>query len=374
MDFEKDSIVIIGGGLAGAAAGYHLARRGARRLILLEKEPTCGYHASGRNAAMIRQVVADEAVGSFARDGASFFKRPPTDWDVPFCFEQQGSVLLGAGPSWTILQDQAAAARARGVPAESYTPDRLRRWLPLLDAADFEGGIFCATDGVVDLQALLEGYLNGIRRAGGRIRTHEAVRDIETRGGRVTAVVTGTDRIPADAVVNAAGAWAGEVGRMAGATVLPLRSCRRHLFSTGPAPGIDRRWPFVWDVTHEFYFRPEEDHLLMSPCDEQEWPPGDPPTDAAAQAVLAEKLSRYAPRLTSFPILSGRAGLRILTPDSRFVIGADPRIEGFFWAAGLGGHGVTTGYAVGAHLARLITNGAAAPDGAAAFSPARFVR
>ncbi len=368
MDLHRSSLVVIGGGLAGAATACHLARRGARRLVLLEQEPACGTHASGRNAAMIRQVVPEEAVGALATEGATFFKQPPADWPVPFVFEQNGSILLGRGPGWAELRRWAETARARGVPVEPRSPDAIRRGIPLLEGSDFEGGIFCATDGVVDLTALLEGYLAGIRRAGGTVMTAAPVRAIEVKDGRVAAVLTPAARLEADVVVNAAGAWAGEVARLAGAADLPLRPGRRHLFVTGPVPEADRRWPFVWDVTHDFYFRPEAGGLMMSACDQTDWPPGDPPTDPAAQALLAEKLAKHAPRLAAFPPVSGRAGLRTLTPDGRFVVGPDPRVGGFFWVAGLGGHGVTTGYAVGALAARLIADGGDDP----AFSPSRF--
>jgi len=149
---------------------------------------------------------------------------------------------------------------------------------------------------------------------------------------------------------------------------VPLRPCRRHLFATGPVPEADRRWPFVWDVTNDFYFRPDAGGLLMSACDEQEWGPGDATVDPAAQRFLEEKRARHAPRLAGIPLASGKAGLRTLTPDGRFVIGPDPRIAGFVWLAGLGGHGVTTSFAVGALAARLIAEGGGAP----AFAPGRF--
>ncbi len=368
MNLETASIVVVGGGLAGAATACHLARRGARRVVLLERESACGTHASGRNAAMIRQVVPEEAVGALATEGAAFYKQPPADWPVPFVFEQNGSILLGSGPGWADLRRWAEAARARGVPVESRTPDALRREIPLLEGAAFDGGIFCATDGVVDLTALLEGCLEAFRRAGGSVVTAAPVRDIETKAGRVAAVVTPAARFEADVVVDAAGAWAGEIARLAGAAELPLTPYRRHLLVTGPVPEADRRWPFVWDVTHDFYFRPETGGLLMSACDHTAWPPADPPTDPAAEALLADKLSRHAPRLAGFPPVSSRAGLRTLTPDGRFIIGPDSRVGGFFWVAGLGGHGVTTSHAVGALAARLIADGGNVPD----FAPSRF--
>ncbi|HWO41131.1 MAG TPA: FAD-binding oxidoreductase, partial [Candidatus Eisenbacteria bacterium] len=127
---------------------------------------------------------------------------------------------------------------------------------------------------------------------------------------------------------------------------------------------------FVWDLSHEIYFRPEGRGLLLCACDQDELPPGDPPLERAIQELLAEKIERYLPGLASVPIQRGWAGLRTLVKDGRFIIGWDPIVKGFFWLAGLGGHGVTTSSAVGALAADLLL-GRERPE-APDFSPARF--
>jgi D-arginine dehydrogenase len=370
MNLLDADIVVVGGGLAGAAAAWQLARRGARRLTLLEQEPACGVHASGRSASMIRQIVPDEAVAALARAGAAFFKRPPADWNAPVCFEPNGSILLAAGKAWEALRRQADAALAAGVPAVLRRAEDVRREFPVFADGAFEGGVFCASDGVVDAAALLQGFLDGVRRAGGTVRPGAAVRAVATRGGRVAAVETAAGTFPADVFVNAAGAWANEVARMAGAAPLPLRTCRRHLFLTTPIPWADRRWPFIWDVTHGFYFRPDSGGLLLCACDEDELPPCDAPVDPDVQKRLADKLRAHAPRLEKLPIRKSWAGLRTLTPDGRFVIGWDPKVEGLFWVAGLGGHGVTACAPIGELAAKLIAG--EKDERAAAFAPGRF--
>jgi glycine/D-amino acid oxidase-like deaminating enzyme len=128
----------------------------------------------------------------------------------------------------------------------------------------------------------------------------------------------------------------------------------------------------VWDVSHDIYFRPEGDGLLLCACDQQELPPGDPPVDPAMREVLAQKIHRYMPGLEAVSIHRYWAGFRTISGDGRFVIGWDPQLVGFFWVAGLGGHGVTTSPAVGALAAELLLGG---PDRQAdAFSPARFIQ
>jgi D-arginine dehydrogenase len=370
MDIADERIVIIGGGIAGATTAYHLARHGATQISILERERTCGYHASGRNAAMIRQVTSSLPVTAMAREGALFFVHPPADWEVPLSFRQTGCLLLASGGAMAELERFVAVAGTFGIPVEFWSRERAIDRVPILEDAVLDGALWFPTDGVIDVHALLEGYLHGMRSAGGQVRTDVRATGFQFRGGRISAVETGDSAIAADIVINAAGAWASEIGRMAGATSLPLRPCRRHLLSTGPAEGVDPEWPFVWDVAHEFYFRPESGGLLLSPCDEEEFTPSDAPADPAFQVALAEKLHQFAPRLLEFRIQTAWAGLRTLTPDGRFVIGWDPLIENFFWVAGLGGHGVTTSPAYGRLAAQIIAGDR--PAGADGLAPGRF--
>jgi len=251
-----------------------------------------------------------------------------------------------------------------------WTREQVVGRVPVLQDAVLDGAVWSPTDGVIDVHALMEGYLHGVRSAGGQVWTELIATGFRFSGGRIAAVETGDAEIAADVVINAAGAWASEIGRLAGAASLPLRPCRRHLFSTGPAEGVDPEWPFVWDVAHEFYFRPESGGLLFSPCDEEEFTPSDAPADPAYQVALAEKLHQFAPRLLEFSIQTAWAGLRTLTPDGRFVIGWDPLIENFFWVAGLGGHGVTTSPAYGKLAAQILAGDS--PVDADGFSPGRF--
>jgi len=367
----SSSYVIIGAGFAGAATAYHLARSGARDILILEQEEIPGVHSSGRNAAMVRQVVSDPALTELTAEGAAFLRELPPDWPAPVSFEQNGSLLLGSGQGWRKLVQDAETAQQLGMEAECWTRERARDFVPALEGADFEGAVWCPTDGVVDIHALLTGYLKAAQSLGARVRYRSAVEKIETREGRVTAVVTAEGAIQTQVLINAAGPWATTVATLAGAVEAPLHPCRRHLFVTAPISWVNRMWPFVWDITHEFYFRPEAGGLLLCPCDQEEMAPCDAPTDESATELLFEKIQRYLPALSDVAIKNRWAGFRTLSSDGRFVIGWDPKERGFFWVAGLGGHGVTTSSAVGALAAKLILN----PDErkGEAFSPGRFL-
>lgn len=362
--------VVIGAGFAGAATAYHLARRGVTDVVLLEQEAFPGVHSSGRNAAMIRQCVPDAALLALARDGAAFLRQLPPDWLEPVQFKLNGSLLLGSGDGWEKLKKDAQSGRTLGVETDVWTVAQAKQVVPLLEDTEFDGAVWCRTDGVVDIHALLLGYLKGATAKGIRVRYNCQVRSIQPVADGFE-VVTQEGTVRARVLVNASGAWANVVGRMTGAIELPLRPYRRHLFVSPPLKWVDASWPFVWDVTHEFYFRPEGEGLLLCACDQQEMAPGDPPEDPGVRELLADKIQRFVPALKSVSINKSWAGLRTITQDGRFVIGWDPNVERLFWVAGLGGHGVTTSPSVGALAAQLIIAGPSRK--ADAFSPERFL-
>ena len=362
--------IIVGAGFAGAATAYHLARRGVRDIVLLEQESIPGFHSSGRNAAMMRQCVPDSDLAKLTRTGAEFLRNPPSDWPEPVQFKQQGSLLLGSGDSWTKLKEDAETGRRVGIDVVPWTPDQARRQVPVLEGAQFEGAIWCASDGIIDIHALLSGYLKAATGCGARIRYNAKVQSIRNIDGNQVEVVTDGETFRARTLVNASGAWANSVAKMAGAREVPLRPCRRHLFVSPPIDWVDPTWPFVWDVAHDIYFRPEGAGLLLCACDQTELPPGDPPVDESVKELLAEKIEQFMPALSGVSISRGWAGFRTLTPDGRFIIGWDPRVKNFFWVAGLGGHGMTTSPAVGELAAALLTGGPAKRS--EPFAPDRF--
>jgi D-arginine dehydrogenase len=361
--------VVIGAGFAGAATAYHLSRRGSGKILLLEQEAIPGFHSSGRNAAMVRQCVPDFALDELTREGANFIRHLPDDWPEPVQFKQNGSLLLGSGKGWEKLQHDAKVGLSVGIEMELWTPAQAKRHVPLLRDAEFDGAAWCGTDGIIDIHALLSGYLKSATARGAKLRYSAGVRAIERRGSEFM-ITTERDSVQARVVVNASGAWANNLAGLAGAARLPLRPCRRHLFVSGPLSWVDKGWPFVWDVTHDIYFRPEAEGLLLCACDQEELPPGDPPVNGEVQELLAEKIQNHMPALSDVSISRGWAGFRTLTPDGRFIIGWDGAVEGFFWVAGLGGHGMTTSAAVGRLAADLLLS--APKNNVEIFSPERF--
>lgn len=370
----RAEVVVIGAGFAGLATAYELAGRGID-VVVLEAEAIPGFHASGRNAAIARRLIEEPAVASLAVRGLERLRGLPSE--VPL-FKQTGGLLLGDVPLIDRLHALARATPVLTDEVRRLSPAEAFALVPALAGADFDAALFLPGDGVVDIHALLSVLAGPLR---GRVFYKAQVEAIDVEAGRVRAVETALGRISCRVVVDAAGFQANRVAALAGLGPLPFRPVRRHLFVTAPTDRVAAGTPWVWEGTSRpgvggWYFRPEGAGLLLCACDQTAWgehDPIDPPVDAGAREALADKFYRALPELREVRPARGWAGLRILTPDDRFVIGPDPRLEGFVWVAGLGGHGMTTACGVG-ELGALAALGEPlpAPFGGA-FDPARFL-
>lgn len=345
---EVADIVVVGAGFAGAATAFHLAKRRAGKIVLVERERIPGQHASGKNAALAFTALDDPAEAQLAVEGLRFLHEPAEGiCDHPL-IRPTGSLLVSNEPnSRQEFLSRCASARALGLTVEIVNRDDMATLVPLLRPQLPGLGLLNRSDGVVDIHALLQGYLAAARRAGAQIVFDEPVREVLCERGRIVGVRTQRHDYATPCLINAAGAWAGEVGRLAGAISFSIQPRRRHLFLACLDRAIASNLPFVWHSDVDVYFRPEGTGLLLSPCDATPHPPREPVTDEAVKALLAEKVRRAFPSLSGARIVTGWACLRTFSPDQRFVIGPDRVVSGLFWVACLGGHGMTTSAAVG---------------------------
>ena len=346
------SLVIVGGGFAGAATAYHLARAGAGDgVVVIEREAICGAHASGKNAALLRQIADDDDTTALTVRGAAFLREPPAGFAPHAVVDRTGSILCADDAA--ALDVLAARARLHDVACERVAAaDIAARW-PQLATMRSAGGLLVRDDGVIDVGAALAGYLAGARAGGVRVVTRCELHAIhaDREGVRLD---TAQGAIHAGAIAIAAGAWAGVVGAMAGRDE-PFTAIKRHLFVTQPpagAPGV----PFVWHLGRDaFYVRREGAGLLLSGCDSRAVPPADVVADDDAADVLAERIRRAAPGLVGLEVKRAWACLRTFAPDHRMKIGWDAQRPWLYWIAALAGHGATASSAVGERAARDLT-------------------
>lgn len=359
--------VVVGAGFAGLATARELTLAGLD-VVVLEAEAIPGFHSSGRNAAIARRLIDEPSVAALAERGLALLESLRSD--VPL-FAKTGGLLVGKTP---LLDHLALIARSLpSLAAQRIAPEVAIGRVPALAGADIDGAIFVPGDGVVDIHALLSTLLQPVRA---RTFFETPVTAISTHGGRITAVHTPHGTVSTPRLVDAAGFFANHIAGLAGLPALPFSPVRRHLFVTTPTELVARHAPWVWDGSTGWYFRREGAGLLMCACDQTPWrddQPADPPVDPDAREALAAKFDAAVPGLRDVRPWRGWAGLRILTPDDRFVIGPDPRVTGFTWVAGLGGHGMTTACAVGELGAAAALGQDLDPRFVAAFDPGRFI-
>ncbi len=360
-------MVIVGGGFAGAATAYALSRRpGAPSVVLLERERGPGHHASGRNAALGRQLVDDERVTDLTLRGAAFLRDPEPSFSDTRLWSPVGSLLLA--DSEADARALAGRAENRSIAHERVSMAEAAQRFPLLDGAAGAGGIYVPGDGVIDVHGLLMGYLRGATRRGASVELGAEVSFIERENHGAGDFVVGTRRrsVRARCVVVAGGAWTARVAGLAGARDPGLSPIRRHLLVTAPVPSIDPMAPFVWHLgAREYYARPEGAGLLLSGCDEAITEPGAVSVVPSVVERTAETLAHAAPALAELGVARIWACQRTFTPDRRPLIDWDPEVPGLFWVAGLGGHGATASQAIGEDAATAICNrlgGRAADD------------
>ena len=347
---EQTGVIVVGAGFAGAATAWALTRAGCRAGLILEREPTLGAHASGRNAGLARQVESDPVILALSARSLSHIRR--LEREPGELLRPTGSLTVASGHAATSLLQDHEICRQADVLTRFMSAREVRARFRFLERLQFEAALWCPGDGVMDIHALLVRYVklaSGFTLCGGC-----AADELLIAGGRVVGVRCGTSEVRADAVVDACGAWAGQLSREP--SPLPIQPLRRHLFVSGPLDYVERDWPFTWSLDGPFYFRPEGDGLLLSPCDETLCPPGLPPADPSAVHLLAEKLSHHAPGLMDVSVRRTWACLRTFVPDRRPVIGPDAVLPGLFHASALGGFGMTASAAVGELAANILTS------------------
>jgi len=366
--------LIIGAGIAGASLAYFLSERGCCDVLVIERESQPGYHATGRSAATLVELDPVPAVQQLKILGGGFLREPPAGFAENAVLERCGVLMLLNEPQWSMRTNAAAAGAAHEPRLELVMPGEANRRLGgVLQEGEFAGAAFLPDDGFIDIHELLTSYMRHAKRAGVEFRFGVEVTGIERERGAPLSVATTSGVLRARRVVNAAGAWVGDIARKAGATAIEFRPLRRSI-AILPAPAsIDvRRWPMVVSEPHSIYFRPESGGLLFCPMDEVAMAPCDATPDEVIIAAGLERLRALAPALVPRTLGRRWAGLRTFAPDRVPVVGDDPALPGFFWLAGQGGCGIETSPALGQIAADLVARGTTSLFDAAKLSPSRF--
>ena len=343
--------LIVGAGIAGASVAHWLASHG--RTIVLERESQPGYHSTGRSAALFMESYGTAQVRALTLASRAFLESPPPGFSDHPLLTPRGALMVATPEQqaaldehWDVLQTLSPAAR-RLTPAEACT------LVPALRAELLAGAVHDPDAADMDVHAIHQGYLRGMRRAGGTLVCDAEVSAMQRADGR-WQVAAGGKTYEAPVVLNAAGAWCDVIGKLAGAQPLGLQPCRRSAFIfAGPADQDYTHWPMVHGAGEDWYIKPDAGMLLGSPANADPVDPQDVQPEELDIALAIHRIQEATTMKIQRPTRTW-AGLRSFVADGDLVGGFDDQLEGFFWVAAQGGYGIQTSAAMGETCAALV--------------------
>jgi len=352
---ETFDIVVIGGGMAGSSIAAHLSR--SARVCLLEMEDQPGFHSTGRSAAILSENLGNTTIRALTRASRVFFDAPPPGFtEAPLLHPRRVLHTARRQEDLDACLDVIPLAER-----EVKTLDQAIAICPIIRPEDLVGAVLALRPADIDVHALQQGYLRDFRSRGGVLNLDARVSDL-VRNGEVWTITTSNQTYRAPIVVNAAGAWAGQIAAMAGAADIGLQPLKRTACLIDPPEGLEiKGWPMLKDAGEQYYLKPDAGKLLLSPCDEAPSAPGDAQADELTVAIAVDRIEQ-ATTLQVRRVTHRWAGLRSFVSDRSPVVGFDPIQPGFFWHAALGGYGIQTAPALSQLAASLLTQTPIAPD------------
>ncbi len=373
---DTAEVVIIGGGVTGASIAFHLAERGVRDVVIVEKSFLAS-GATGKSSACIRQHYSTPETCRMVLESLRFFERFEERTGGRTASFTRVGYLLGVDDVLRAAMERSVALQQSvGIDVKLITPSDIAEIEPRVRVDDFTGGCYEPDAGYADPSQTTQGLAAAAREAGVRVREGAAVTRVLTSGGRIAGVETTQGTIGARAVVNAAGLWSDRIAAMVG-VALPITVCRHKInFFTRPAEASSPH-PLVYDFVKNIYTRPETGGLtLVGPLESELHDRVDP--DRYNEGVTFEETADAMDRaMHRFPVMEhgevakGYAGCFDVTPDWHPILDAVGP-DGFYVAAGFSGHGFKLSPAVGRMMASLIIDGKKPSDDVDAFRLSRF--
>jgi sarcosine oxidase, subunit beta len=364
-------VVIIGAGIVGLTLARELARRGVPRIVVFEAGAP-GQQSTGRSTGGIRRQFGSELEIRLSQAALAFYEPMFADPDFDGRFERDGYLFL-AGPE---QRDQLLAAwqlqRAAGVPTEWLDRETLNDRYPFIDSSNISGATWCPEDGFVDPWSIVQWLLRKCRSLGVVIRSQRRVHGIDVTHGHVRAVSAGSDRIDAPIVVNAAGAWAGTVGDLAGVSIPVLPSPRIQLV-TDLQQALPATTPLIADLTNGGYVRAIQGRVFAG-ASPKPIPVGfehEPRFDDIE--TIAARVAMRFPGLADVGLCRVISGLYETTPDGLPIASFGEHVAGFCSVAGFNGHGIMHSPPLACAMADMIVCGRSERFEIEPFSARRFV-
>ena len=349
-------IVIVGGGVMGASAAYHLAKCGIKNIVLLEKEDFFGAGATGRCAGGVRYQFSTEVNIKLSLESLPMLERFKEEIGQEINYRQCGYLLIATNEKdANTFKQNVQLQNSLAVQTQLLNGDEVRLRLPLMKFDNALAGTFHQKDGLVDPNSVVVGYISAAHRLGANAIAGVEVTGIRVSNDQVEAVETTQGAIQTRMVLNAAGPWSGLIGQMAGVEI-PIVPIRRQMFTTNPLKEIPEDFPFVIDFGQSLYFHREGEGLLVGMSNQNQEPGFDQNVDEDFEFVNLEAAIGRMPLLERASRASHWAGLYEVTPDAHPVFGGSD-IQGFMICTGFSGHGFMHGPVAGKLMSEYIVDG-----------------
>jgi glycine/D-amino acid oxidase-like deaminating enzyme len=374
---QTAEVVIIGGGVTGTSIAWHLAARGLRDVIVVDKGSVAS-GATGRSSACVRQHYSTVQTCRMIRYSLDYFERFEALTGGGSCGFRRTGYLLGVDDRMrTPMEASVTLQREVGIDTRLVSPVEMREIEPRLFSEDLVAGCYEPDSGYCNPAETAQGWAAAARARGARILEDIEALAILTEGDRVTGVQTSRGPIHSPRVVNAAGLWGAHVGAMVGVEI-PITVCRHKISIVSWPEAARRPHPMVYDFVTNIYTRPElSEHILVGGLDAEESHDVADPDRYKEGVSLDESMDALARVSHSFPVLAeghiarGYAGCFDVTPDWHPILD-EVGPTGSYVAAGFSGHGFKLSPAVGDMMAALIAEGAGAHPDLATFRLSRF--
>jgi 4-methylaminobutanoate oxidase (formaldehyde-forming) len=364
--------IIVGGGIAGCSTAYHLARLGHSDVLLLEQgRLTCGttWHAAG----LVGQMRPNRTMTLMSRYGIELYATLEAQTGLATGWKRCGSVNVAATPErWMVLQKQAALARSFGVEVHRLGPQEVGERVPVLRTDDLHGGLWFPGDGKANPTDLTMSLAKGARQQGATLLEGVEVTGVIIERGRVAGVRTTLGEVRCETLVNCAGQWARQFGRLAGVNV-PLFPAEHFYIVTDRIPGVTPDMPVVRDPDGFIYYKEEVGGLVMGGFEPvaKPWRVDPIPSDFQFQ-LLGEDWAQFEPLMKSAlhrtpclataPVKMLLNGPESFTPDGNFILGEAPELRGYYVCAGFNSAGIANSGGAGRLIAEWLVGGEAPGD------------